>query len=168
MFDDPTAMHIAYIVKEIGYPIMVKASDGDTVLDEKNVSPINAEHSESINYISKLANSETKFTETNISTNYSTKIPATKNQWFFMGKLSVKNFDVSDSKPNVKNSNVWDGKPIVLAQPLNHTNYLVFKLDINYKQVGTVSRTNYLKRDLMIFHQNVCLFIYFSQSIDPN
>jgi len=46
---------------------MIKASDGDTVLDEKNVSPIKAEHSESITCISKLANSETKVTETNRS-----------------------------------------------------------------------------------------------------
>jgi acetyl/propionyl-CoA carboxylase alpha subunit len=33
------AVHSANIVKEIGYPIMIKASDGDTVRDEKNVSP---------------------------------------------------------------------------------------------------------------------------------
>ena len=46
---------------------MIKASDSDTILDEKNVSPIKAEHSESINFFSKLANSETKFTETNRS-----------------------------------------------------------------------------------------------------
>jgi len=47
---------------------MIKASDGDTVLDEKNVSPTNlgwqqeqllAQHSDSINYTSKLPNSET-------------------------------------------------------------------------------------------------------------
>jgi len=60
-------VHSANIVEEIGYPIMIKASDGDTVLDEKNVSPIKAEHSESITCISKLANSETKVTETNRS-----------------------------------------------------------------------------------------------------
>jgi hypothetical protein len=82
--------------------------------------------------------------------------------------LSVKNSDVSDIKPNVKNSYVSDGKPFVLTQPLNSTNHLVFKQHINYKQVGTVSRTNYLKWDLIIFHQNIYLFIYFSQSIDPN
>jgi len=46
---------------------MIKASDGDTVLDEKNASPIKPEHSNSISCISKLANSETKFTETNRS-----------------------------------------------------------------------------------------------------
>ena len=85
-----------------------------------------------------------------------------------MWYLSVKNSDVSDSKPNVKISYVSDGKPVVLTQPLNSTNHLVFKPDINYKQVGTLSRTNYLKRDLMIFYQNIYLFIYFSQSIDPN
>ena len=61
---------------------MIKASDGDTVLDEKNVSPIKAQHSESINCILKKANSETKFTETNRSTNYSTKIPATRSSDF--------------------------------------------------------------------------------------
>ena len=54
------AVHSDNIVEEIGYPIMIKASDGDTVLDEKNVSPIKAEHSESISRILKLANSETK------------------------------------------------------------------------------------------------------------
>jgi len=50
-FDDPTtdAVCSANTVEEIGYPIMMKASDGYTVLDEKNVSPIKAEHSESIN-----------------------------------------------------------------------------------------------------------------------
>ena len=46
---------------------MMKASDGYTVLDEKNVSPIRAQHSESINCISKLANSETKVTGTSRS-----------------------------------------------------------------------------------------------------
>jgi len=39
-------VHSANIVEEIGYPIVIKASDGDTVLDEKNVSPLKAEHSE--------------------------------------------------------------------------------------------------------------------------
>ena len=71
-------MHSANIVEEIGYPIMIKASDCDTVLDEKNVCPIRVDHSESINCISKLGNSETKFTETNRSSNRSRKIPATK------------------------------------------------------------------------------------------
>jgi len=61
------AVHSANIVEEIGYPIMIKESHGVTILDEKNVSPIKAEHSESINCISKLANSETKVTETNRS-----------------------------------------------------------------------------------------------------
>ena len=60
-------MHSANIVEEIGYPIMIRASGGDTALKEKNVSVINAEHSESINCISKLANCETKVTETNRS-----------------------------------------------------------------------------------------------------
>jgi hypothetical protein len=60
-------VHSANIVEERGYPIMIKASDCDTILEEENVSPIKAEHSESINFISKLANSETKFTETNRS-----------------------------------------------------------------------------------------------------
>jgi hypothetical protein len=60
-------VHSANIVEEIGYPVMIKASDDDNILDEKNVSPIKAEHSESINCISKLANSETKVTETNRS-----------------------------------------------------------------------------------------------------
>jgi len=56
---------------------MIKSSDGDTVLDfKKNVSPIKAQHSESINCISKLANSETKVTETNRSSNRPIKIPA--------------------------------------------------------------------------------------------
>ena len=59
------------------------------------------------------------------------------------GKLSVKTSDVSDNKP------------VVLPQPLNSTNHLVFKPYINYKQLGTVSRSHYLKRDLMIFHQNI-------------
>ena len=77
-----------------------------------------------------------------------------------MGKLIVKNADVSDSKSIVKNSNVSDSKPVVLAQPLNSTNHLVFKLHINYKQLSTVSRINYLKRDLMIFNQNIYLFVY--------
>jgi hypothetical protein len=27
--------------------------------------------------------------------------------------------------------------------------------DIHYKQYGTVSRSHYLKQDLMIFHQNI-------------
>jgi len=47
-FDDTTtdAVHSANTVEERGYPIMIKASDGDTVLDEKNVRPLKAEHSE--------------------------------------------------------------------------------------------------------------------------
>jgi len=61
---------------------MIKASDGEAVLDEKNVSPINAKHSEPINCISKLANSETKVTETNKSWNCSRKIPATRSNDF--------------------------------------------------------------------------------------
>jgi hypothetical protein len=81
-----------------------------------------------------------------------------------MGKLSVKNSDVSDSKPVVKNSDVSDSKLVVLQQPLNSTNHLVFKPDINYKQLGTVSRSNYLKQDLMIFHQNIYLFFTFHRS----
>ena len=56
---------------------------------------------------------------------------------FLMGKLSVKNCYLSDSKLIVKNSNVSDGKPVGLPQPLNSTNHLVFKPDINYKQLGT-------------------------------
>ena len=72
-----------------------------------------------------------------------------------MGKLSVKISDVSDSKPVVKNSDVSDSKPVVLPQPLNSTNHLVFKPDVNCKQLGTVSRSHYLKWDLMIFHQNI-------------
>ena len=51
-------------------------------------------------------------------------------------------------------------KAVVLPEPLNSTNHLVFKPDLNYKQLGTVSRTNYLKRENMIFHQNIYLFIY--------
>jgi acetyl/propionyl-CoA carboxylase alpha subunit len=42
-FDDPTTVHSANTVEEIGYPVMIKASDGDTVLDEKTVSPIKAQ-----------------------------------------------------------------------------------------------------------------------------
>jgi len=61
-----------------------------------------------------------------------------------MEKLFVKHSDVSDSKPVVKNSDVLDSKSVVLPKPLNSTNHLVFKPDINYKQLGTVSRTNYL------------------------
>jgi hypothetical protein len=40
-FDDITtnAVHSAYFVKEIGYPGKIKASDGDTVLDEKMSTP---------------------------------------------------------------------------------------------------------------------------------
>jgi hypothetical protein len=53
----------------------------------------------------------------------------------------------------LKNFYVSDGKPAVL-QPLNSTNHLVFNLDINYKQ-DTVSRSHYLKWDLIIFHQNI-------------
>ena len=52
-FDDTTTVHSANIVEEIGYPNMIKASVGDTVLDEKIVSPIKAEHTESINCVSK-------------------------------------------------------------------------------------------------------------------
>ena len=89
-------MHSANIVEEVGYPVMIIASDGDTVLDEKNVSPIKAQHSESINCISKLANSETKFTETNRLSNHSRKIPETRDSKLFMEKLSVKNCYVSD------------------------------------------------------------------------
>jgi hypothetical protein len=53
---------------------MIKASNGVTILDGKNVCPINfgwqqeqllAQHSESINCTSKLSNSETKVTEMN-------------------------------------------------------------------------------------------------------
>jgi hypothetical protein len=34
-------VHSANFVKETGYPVMIKAHDGDTVLDEKNVNPLN-------------------------------------------------------------------------------------------------------------------------------
>jgi hypothetical protein len=61
---------------------MFKASDGNTILDKKNVSPIKAQHSESINCTSKLSNSETKVTETNRSSNRSRKIPATRSNVF--------------------------------------------------------------------------------------
>jgi len=85
-----------------------------------------------------------------------------------MGKSSVKNSDVSGSKKFVKNSDMLHSKPIVLPQSLNSINHLVFKPDINYQKLGTVSRSNYLKWNLMIFHQKIYLFIYFSHSIDPN
>jgi len=92
-FDDTTtnAVHSANIVKETGYPIMIEESDRDTVLDEKNVSPINlgwqqeqllAQHSESTNCTSKLSNSDTKVTETNRSSNRLRKIPATRSNDF--------------------------------------------------------------------------------------
>jgi hypothetical protein len=92
-FDDTTtdAVHSVNTVKEIGYPVMIKASDGDTILDGKNVSPINlgwqqkqllAQHSESINCTSKLSNSESKVTELNRSSNRSRKIPATRSNDF--------------------------------------------------------------------------------------
>jgi len=68
----------ANTVEEIGYPIKIKAFDGDTVLDEKNISPIKTQQSECMNYISKIANFETKVTETNRSSNCSRKIPATR------------------------------------------------------------------------------------------
>jgi DnaJ-class molecular chaperone len=78
-------------VKEIGYSVMIKASGGDTILNLKNVSPINldgqqeellAQHSESINCTSKLSNFETKVTETNTYSNCSRKIPATRSNDF--------------------------------------------------------------------------------------
>ena len=53
-------MRSANTVEEIGCPSLIRASDGDSVLDEKIVSPMKAQHSESKNCISKLANSETK------------------------------------------------------------------------------------------------------------
>jgi len=59
---------------------------------------------------------------------------------------------------------VSDSKPIVLPQPLNSTNHLVFKPHTNYKQLGTVSRKYNLKLDLMIFHQNNYSFITFHGS----
>ena len=70
---------------------------------------------------------------------------------------------MSHKKPVVKNS-VLHIKPAVLPQPLNSTNHLAFKPDINYKQLGTISRTNYLKWDIMFFHQNIYLFITFHRS----
>jgi hypothetical protein len=78
-FHDTTTNTVqsANIVEEIRYPIMIKASDGGTILDGKNVSPIQAQHSESINCTSKLFNSETKVTETNRYSDPSRKIPAT-------------------------------------------------------------------------------------------
>jgi hypothetical protein len=50
---------------------------------------------------------------------------------------------------------VLDSEPTVFQQPLNSTNHLVFKPDINYEQLDTVSKSHYLKRDLEIFHQNI-------------
>jgi hypothetical protein len=47
-----------------------------------------------------------------------------------MGRLSVKN-------------SVSDSKPAVLPQPLNSTNHLVFKPDINYEQLGMVSGSHW-------------------------
>jgi hypothetical protein len=38
---------------------------------------------------------------------------------------------------------------------MNSTNHLVFKPGINYEQLGIVSRSHYLKWDLIIFHQNI-------------
>jgi hypothetical protein len=83
-FDDTTTnvVQSVNIVEEIRYPVMIKASDGDTILDEKNVGPIKTQHSESINCTSKLSNSETKVTETNRSSNHPRKIPATRSNDF--------------------------------------------------------------------------------------
>ena len=64
---------------------MIKASDGDTVLDEKYMSPIKTQHSESINCVSKLANSETKVTETNRFSNCREKSQQ-QDPVFFYGK----------------------------------------------------------------------------------
>jgi hypothetical protein len=57
---------------------------------EKNVSPIKAEHSESINCTSKLYNSETKATKTNRSLNRSRKIPATRSNGFLRENYMLK------------------------------------------------------------------------------
>jgi hypothetical protein len=70
---------------------MIKACGGDTIPDEKNVSPINlggqqeellAQHSEFINCTSKFSNPETKVTETNTYSNCSRKSPATRSNDF--------------------------------------------------------------------------------------
>jgi hypothetical protein len=92
-FDDFTTytLHSANFVKEIGYPGMIKTSDGDTVLDEKNVNPINlcwqqeqllAQHSECTNCTSKSSNSGPIVTATNRPSNHTRKIPATRSSDF--------------------------------------------------------------------------------------
>jgi hypothetical protein len=93
-FDDVTtdAVHNTNFVKEIRYPGMIKASDGDTVLDENHVNPINlcwqqeqllGKHSESTNCTSESSNSGTIVMATNGSSNGTRKIPAT----IFYGKI---------------------------------------------------------------------------------
>jgi hypothetical protein len=58
-------------------------------------------------------------------------------------------------KLNVKNSDVLNSNLAVLSELSKNTNHLVFKTHINYKQSGSVSKSHHLKRDLMIFHQNI-------------
>jgi len=92
-FDDTTtdAVHSANIIKEIGYPVMFKASDGDTALNKENASPTDLswqqeqlldQQSESINCTSKGSNSEAIITETNRSSNCTRKIQATRSNNF--------------------------------------------------------------------------------------
>jgi len=88
-FDGTTtnAVQSANIIKERGYPVMFKASDGDTALDKENgsltdLSCQQTQHSESINCTSKGSNSEAIITETNRSSNCTRKIQATRSNNF--------------------------------------------------------------------------------------
>jgi hypothetical protein len=78
-------------VKEIGDPSVIKASNGDTVLDKKMSNPriwfvkeqLLAQHSESINCTSVISNYDFIVTETNRSSNRTRKIPATRSNDFY-------------------------------------------------------------------------------------
>jgi hypothetical protein len=88
------AVHSANFVKEIGYPGLIKASGGDTVLDENHVNPINFVVATGTvigsalciykfyNCTSKSSNSGTIVTATNRSSNRTRKILATRSNDF--------------------------------------------------------------------------------------
>ena len=58
-------------------------------------------------------------------------------------------------KLSVNNSDVLNSNLAVLPELSKSTNHLVFKTDINYKQLGNVQKNHNLKRDLMILNQNI-------------
>jgi len=84
-------VHNVNIVTMTEYPVVIKASDGDTILDEKNVSPIKLGRQKEQSLAQHSKSTNCKVTIGNRFLNHTRKTPATRSDDFY-GKIKCKEF----------------------------------------------------------------------------